>query len=92
VDHRGIFWSIDSFQLKKRGSVTAADGFHMQAGCFDNIMKKHMLKAMGKAIADGFAPDDMLIDKFNGDDRVCATDIITTRHWCQRECRCGFLS
>jgi len=31
VDHLGLFRSIDSFQLKKRGSATAADGVYMQA-------------------------------------------------------------
>jgi hypothetical protein len=29
-------------------------------------MKKHIIKGMGKAKADGFAPGDMLINKFNG--------------------------
>ena len=49
VDHLGIFRSMDSFQMKKRGSATAADGVYMQASYFDEIMKRNIKNAMGKA-------------------------------------------
>jgi hypothetical protein len=52
VDHRGIFQAIDWFQLKKRASATDTDGVYMQADCFEGIMKKHIIKGMGKAKAD----------------------------------------
>jgi hypothetical protein len=65
--------------LKKSGSATAADGVYMQAGCFEAIMKKHIIKGMGKAKANGFAPGDMLINKFNGGDTVsAAANLLTT--------------
>ncbi len=78
VDHHGIFRAIDWFQLKKRGSTTDADGVYMQADCFEGIMKKHIIKGMGKAKADGFALGDMLINKFNGGDTVSAAAIVVT--------------
>ena len=33
---------------------------------FDESMKRNIKNAMGKAIADGFAPGDMLINTFHG--------------------------
>ncbi len=72
IDHRGIFWAIDQFLLKKRHSATAADEVYMQAGCFEGSMKKHIIKGMGKAKANGFAPGDMLVNKFSGSDTVSA--------------------
>jgi len=78
VDHLGLFRSIDSFQLKKRGSATVADGVYMQARYFDDVMKRHTTHAMGKARADGFAPGDMLINKFHGGEGVGATDVFPT--------------
>jgi hypothetical protein len=71
---------MDSYQLKKRGSATAADGVYMQTGHFDDVMKRHITNAMGKATADGFAPGDMLINKFHGGEGVGvgATDIFLT--------------
>jgi hypothetical protein len=78
VDHLGLFRCMDRFQLKKRGSATAADGVYMQAGYFDDVMKRHITNAMGKGTADGFAPGDMLINKFHGGDRVGTTDIFPT--------------
>jgi hypothetical protein len=36
VDHCGTFWTIDWFQLKKRGSATDADEVYMQA--IDNTL------------------------------------------------------
>ena len=62
MDRLGLFRSMDSFQLKKRGSATAADGVYMQAGCLDDIMKRHITHAMGKARAAEFTPN-MLINK-----------------------------
>jgi hypothetical protein len=76
VDHRGIFREIIWFQLKKRGSATAADGVNMQAGCFEGITKKHIIKGMEKAKADGFAPADMLINKFSGGDTGNAAAVV----------------
>ena len=73
VDHLGLFRSMDSYLLKKRGSATAADGVYMQAGYFDDVMKRHVTNAMGKATAD-----DMLINKFHGGEGVGATDIFPT--------------
>ena len=73
VDNLGLFWSMDSFQLKKRGSATAADGVYLQTGYFDDVMKRHVTNAMGKATAD-----DMLINKFHGGEGVGATDIFPT--------------
>ena len=79
VDHLGLFRSMDSFQLKKRGSATAAaDGVYIQAGYFDDVMKRHIPNAMGKARADGFAPGDMLINKIHGGEGVGATDNFPT--------------
>ncbi len=78
VDHRDIFQAIDWFQLKKKGSATDAYGVYIQADCFEGIMKKHIIKGMGKAKADGFAPGDMLINKFNGGDTVSAAAIVAT--------------
>ncbi len=78
MDHLGLFRSMDSFQLKKRGSATAADGVYMQACYIDDVMKKHITNAMGKARADGFAPGDMLINKIHGGEGVGATDIFPT--------------
>ncbi len=78
VDHRGIFRAIDPFQLKKRGSATDADGVYMQAYYFEGIMKEHIIKGMGKAKADGFAPGDKLINKFNGGESVSAAAIVAT--------------
>ena len=69
---------MDSYQLKKRGSATAADGVYMQASYFDESMKRNIKNAMGKAIADGFAPGDMLINKFHGGEGVGATDKVPT--------------
>ena len=62
MDRLGLFQSMDSFQLKKRGSATSADGVYMQAGCLDDIMKRHITHAMGKARAAEFTPN-MLINK-----------------------------
>ena len=45
----------------------------MQAGYFDDVMKRHVTNAMGKATAD-----DMLINKFHGGEGVGATDIFPT--------------
>jgi hypothetical protein len=56
---------MDRFQLKKRGSAAAADGVYMQAGYFDDVMKRNITNAMGKARSHGFAPGDMLINKFH---------------------------
>jgi hypothetical protein len=53
MDHCGLFWEIGRFILKKRGSATAADGASMQARAFDVMMKKHIIKGMEKAKADG---------------------------------------
>ncbi len=78
MDHRGIFQAIDWLQLKKRGSATDSDGVYMQADCFEGIMKKHIIKGMGKAKADGFAPGDMLTNKFNGSDTGSAAAIVAT--------------
>jgi hypothetical protein len=69
---------MDSFQLKKRRSATAADGVYSQAGYFDDVMKRHITNAMGKARADGFAPGDMLINKIHGREGVGATDDFPT--------------
>ena len=46
----------------------------MQASYFDDVMKRHITNAMGKARADGFALGDMLINKFHGGEGVGATD------------------
>jgi hypothetical protein len=69
---------MDSFQLKKRGSATAADGVYMQAGYFENVMKRHITNAMGKARADGFCPEDILIKNIHGGEGVGATDVFPT--------------
>ncbi len=50
----------------------------MQADCFEGIMKKYVIKGMGKAKADGFAPGDTLINKFNRGDTVSAAAIVAT--------------
>ena len=78
VDNLGLFWSMVSFQLKKRGSATAADGVYLQTGYFDDVMKRHITNAMGKARAAGFAPGDMLINKIHGGVGVGATDNFPT--------------
>jgi hypothetical protein len=69
---------MDHFQLKKRGRATAADGVYMQAGYFDDVMKKCITNMTGKARSDGFAPGDMLVNKFNGCDGVGATEVLPT--------------
>ncbi len=71
--------------MKKRGSATAADGASMQARVFDVIMKKHIIKGMEKEKADGFAPGDMLINKFNGGDTGSAPAIVDTIQY--RKCQ-----
>jgi hypothetical protein len=48
----------------------------MQTNCFEGIMKKHIIKGMRKAKADGFAPGDMLINTSNSGDTVSAAAII----------------
>ena len=78
VDNFGIFRSMDRYHMKKRGSATAADGVYMQASFFDESMKRNIKNAMGKAIADGFAPGDMLINKFHGGQGVGASDEVPT--------------
>jgi hypothetical protein len=78
MDHCGLFREIGQFISKKRGSATAADGASMQARTFDVIMKKHITKGMEKAKADGFAPGDMLINKFNSGDTGSAPAIKDT--------------
>ena len=78
VDNFGIFRSMDRYQIKKRGSATAADGVYMHASFFDESMKSNIKNAMGKAIADGFAPGDMLINKFHGGQGVGASDEVPT--------------
>ena len=50
----------------------------MQASYFDEIMKRNIKNAMGKARADGFAPGDMLINNFHGGEGVGATDEVPT--------------
>ena len=70
VYNLGLFWSMDSFQLKKRGSATAADGVYLQTGYFDDVMERH--------ITNAFAPGDMLINKIHGGEGVGATDDFPT--------------
>ena len=47
----------------------------MQAGYFDDVMKRNITNAMGKARSHGFTPGDMLINKFHGGEGVGATYI-----------------
>ena len=68
--------------MKKGGSATAADALSMQARSMEFIMTSHIRKGPEKAKANGFAPADMLIDKFNGGDTEVSsalTDTIQSR-------------
>jgi hypothetical protein len=85
IEHCGLFCEVGRFILKKRGIATAADGASMQARTFDVIMKKHIIKGMEKANADGFAPVDMLINKFNCGVTRSAPAIVDTIQYRKRQ-------
>ncbi len=76
MDHCSLFSEMGQIIFKKRGSATAADGVSMQASTVDVTLKKHIIKGMEKTKADGFAPGDMLINKFNGGDTGSAAAIV----------------
>ena len=62
VDHPGIFRPMHRFRLTKQGSATAADGIVIEASRFGRIMHKHISKLKEKAVADGFAPMDVIVN------------------------------
>ncbi len=78
MEHSGIFCEIRRYVLKKAGTATAADGVYMNGRKFDVIMKKHLKNAMLKSNCKGFAPADILIDKFNDSKTGKETPIINT--------------
>ncbi len=56
----------------------AADGASMQARTFGFIMKKHIIKGMEKAKADGFAPGDMLINSSSAKSVLAGEKLVAT--------------
>ena len=62
VDHPGIFREMNRFKLIKMGNATAADAIAMEAARFGAVMTKNINKLKEKAIAEGFAPMDLLVN------------------------------
>ncbi len=90
MEHSGTFREIRRYVLKKAGTATAADGVYMNGRKVDVIMKKHLKNAMLKSNSRGFAPADILIDKFNDSKTGKETPIINTipmvsrKHFCHK--------
>lgn len=78
IDQEDCFLQINQFILNKGGSATAADALYMQARSKELIMTSHIKKRLEKAKASGFAPADMLIDKFNGGDTEVSSALTST--------------
>ncbi len=69
VNHsNGLFWSIDSFKLRKSGTAKLSDIIVQEGKQMSGILKKHIKTGMDKCKANGFALEDIIIDKLASSD------------------------
>jgi hypothetical protein len=59
----GLVRLIDWFKLRKRGNVEISDIIAKEGDWLTGIMKKHIKMGMDKCKADGFALEDIIIEK-----------------------------
>ncbi len=64
VDHsNGLFWSMDSFKLRKSGTAKLSDIMAQEGKRLSGILKEHIKTGMEKCKANGFALEDIIIEK-----------------------------
>jgi hypothetical protein len=63
VDRQDIFRLINRFKLKKRGSTIIGDVIGKEGAVLAGIIKKHIKMSTEKCKEDGFALEDIFIDK-----------------------------
>ncbi len=64
VDHSNDLWrSMDSFRLRKSGTAKLGDIMAKEGNWLSGILKKHIKMGMDKCKANGFALEDIFIDK-----------------------------